>query len=108
MDLDLLPGATELAGVGQQPREELRTPGPDLVHRVVEDRVLLSGERDAAPPHHERGLPFAPLLDLEALAWAAGRLECSPEAGVDLADADAQLVRQRLGQRRLHDPLQTT
>ena len=91
MDLDPIPRAAELAGVGQQPREQLRVSDTGGLLPIVEDCESLPSERDAAPSRHERRLPVAFHLDLEPLAWALGRLERGPESGVDLGDADAEL-----------------
>src|SRR5512143_236821 len=108
MDLDPISRAAKLASVGQKPREQLRVSDTGGLLPIVEDCESLPGERDATPSRHERRLPFAFHPHFEPLAGTLGRLDRGPESGVDLGHADAELQRQRLGQGRLHDPLQAT
>src|SRR5262249_53520558 len=57
MDLDPVPGAAELAGLGSEPLEQLRPSLSDDWPPVVEDRVPLPGQRDATPPGYKRPSP---------------------------------------------------
>ncbi len=108
VDLDVVVRAATLTGVGQEPLFEFGSGTPDVGGLIVEDRLGLTGERNAAPVGDQWLLSVAAWHRyLQARSRTVVRLESGLGPTVDLPDADHELRGQRLGQRPFHEPLQT-
>jgi len=107
MHLDAILRAAELADIGQESLFKLGARSPGAWGRVVQGYICVPLERNATPPGYQGPLSLSLDDHLQALVWAVWCLDDGAVTLEHLRDTDPQLRSQRLGERLLHDPLQS-
>jgi hypothetical protein len=107
VDLDSFLGAAKLAGVGEEPLQNLHAPNAGRLRSVVEDRHPSHPcQGDTAPGCHKRRLALAVYSQLQSPIRPALGLDGRSEPVVDLRHANSQFASERVGQRLFHYPSQ--
>ena len=90
----------------QEPLHDFTATSVDLLWVIVEDALAVSAAGDPAKPGDPRRVAFsACVAPLPHLPWAMRRGDGGPIRVKDGSDARTMFVRQRLGQRQLHHPV---
>ena len=101
-------GPTELAFLSQKALHHLAPNTEDFLGVVVEDGVFLPTKLDAPEACHQRLLLRSTIDDhLQHLLGAVRDIHGLPVLSVDPVDGGLELARQRLDQRKLHDPMKS-
>src|SRR5438045_5350033 len=101
-------GPTELAFLSQKALHHLAPSTEYFLGVVVEDGVLLPAKLDAPEACHQRLLLRSTIDDnLQHLLRAVRNLHGFPVLSIDPVDGRLELARQRLDQRKLHDPMKS-
>lgn len=90
----------------QEPLHDFTATSVDLLWVIGEGALPVSAEGDAAKPGDQRCMACSAfVVHLQYRQWAMRRGDRGPTFAQDCIDARPMFVRQRLGQRELHHPV---